>query len=98
MKLTLSGFQLFKTRVREVLDATSGVNLEDFLDDNELSSRPSAVLALRTEHPAWDDEQVKEELQRLVDMYHQQALDALTDLDSLELKRLLYQVTEKILG
>lgn len=73
-------------------------DLEDFLDDNELSSRPSAVLALRTEHPAWDDEQVKEELQRLVDMYHQQALDALTDLDSLELKRLLYQVTEKILG
>ncbi|MCQ2090059.1 MAG: hypothetical protein MJY93_07405 [Fibrobacter sp.] len=36
MKLTLSGFQLFKTRVREVLDATSGVNLEDFLDDDNL--------------------------------------------------------------
>ncbi|MCF0222477.1 MAG: hypothetical protein HUK19_09305 [Fibrobacter sp.] len=36
MKLTLSGFQLFKTRIREVLDATSGVNLEDFLDDDNL--------------------------------------------------------------
>ena len=32
MKLFLSGFQLFKARVREVLDSTSGVNLDDFLD------------------------------------------------------------------
>lgn len=36
MKLTLSGFQMFKIRVREVLDATSGINLEDFLDDDNL--------------------------------------------------------------
>lgn len=36
MKLTLSGFQMFKIRVREVLDATSGINLDDFLDDDNL--------------------------------------------------------------
>ena len=51
-----------------------------------------------TEHPAWNQEEVKAELKRLTDLYHQQALDALTNLDELELKRLLYQVTEKILG
>lgn len=36
MRLFLSGFQLFKARVKEVLDATSGVNLDDFLDDDHL--------------------------------------------------------------
>lgn len=36
MKLTLSGFQLFKIRIKEVLDATSSVNLDDFLDDDNL--------------------------------------------------------------
>ena len=80
-------------------------DLEDFVQDNpQLSdvrcqmSRPTAVLALKTEHPTWSTEEVKDELQRLTDFYHQQALDALTELDELELKRLLYQVTEKILG
>lgn len=73
-------------------------DLEDFVQDNKMAYRPSAVLALQTEHPTWNDEEVKTELQRLTDFYHQQALDALTELDELELKRLLYQVTEKILG
>ena len=73
-------------------------DLDDFVQDNELACHPSAVLALRTEHPTWTDEQVKTQLQQLVDKYHQQALDALSELDELELKRLLYQVTEKILG
>ena len=41
---------------------------------------------------------MKTELQRMTDLYHQQALDALNGMDELELKRLLYQVTEKILG
>ena len=40
---------------------------------------------------------MKTELQRLTDLYHQQAIDALNGLDQLELKRLLYQVTEKIM-
>lgn len=73
-------------------------DLEDFVADNEEACRPSAALALMTEHPAWSQEEVKAELKRLTDLYHQQALDALTDLDELELKRLLYQVTERILG
>ncbi len=72
-------------------------DMEDFCQDNELAVRPSAVLALRTMHSDWDDERVKEELQRMVSQYKQQALDALDSLDCLELKRLLYQVTEKIL-
>ena len=75
-------------------------DLEDFSQDNGPSTmkRPTAVLALRTEHPSWSEDEVKTELQRLTDLYHQQALDALTELDELELKRLLYQVTEKIMG
>ena len=73
-------------------------DLEDFVQDNQLAHRPSAVLALQTEHPTWSQEEVKTELQRMTDLYHQQALDALNGMDELELKRLLYQVTEKILG
>ncbi len=73
-------------------------DLEDFVQDNELACRPSAALALMNEHPAWSQEEVMAELKRLTDQYHQQALDALTNLSELELKRLLYQVTEKILG
>ena len=72
-------------------------DLEDFVQDNEMAHRPSAALALSTEHPSWSLVEVKAELQRLTDHYHQQALDALDELDELELKRLLYQVTEKIL-
>ena len=72
-------------------------DLEDFVQDNEMTCRPTAALALKTEHPTWSIEEIKTELQRLTDLYHQQALDALTGLDELELKRLLYQVTEKIL-
>ena len=40
---------------------------------------------------------MKDELSGMIDQYKQQALDALNELDCLELKRLLYQVTEKIL-
>lgn len=73
-------------------------DLEDDTQPSTSSSRPTAVLALQTEHPTWSQEEVKEELQRLTDLYHQRALDALNEMDELELKRLLYQVTEKILG
>ncbi|MCQ2064168.1 MAG: hypothetical protein MJY99_12615 [Fibrobacter sp.] len=31
-----SGFQSFKTRIREILSATSHATLEDFLDDDSL--------------------------------------------------------------
>lgn len=72
-------------------------DLEDITQDVAVACHPTAAQALRTEHPEWSQEEVKTELQRLTDFYHQQALDALTELDKLELKRLLYQITEKIL-
>ena len=72
-------------------------DMEDVSQDNGINQRPSAVFALRNEHPEWDDDAVKGELKGMIEQYKQQALDALNDLDCLELKRLLYQVTEKIL-
>lgn len=71
-------------------------DLDDFVADNEMAQRPSAVLALRNEHPEWNDTQVREELTRLIGQYHQMALDALTDMRELELKRLLYQVINEL--
>ena len=71
--------------------------LKDDLEDVSQDRSPSAVFALRHEHPDWSEEAVKEELNGMIDQYKQQALDTLNDLDCLELKRLLYQVTEKIL-
>lgn len=71
--------------------------LKDDLEDVSQDRSPSAIFALRNEHPDWSDEAVKAELNGMIDQYKQQALDALNDLDCLELKRLLYQVTEKIL-
>lgn len=73
-------------------------DLDDFHDDTEIAKRPSAVLALRNEHPEWSEEEVKNELVRLIDDYHQMALSSLELADNIELKRLLFQVTEKILG
>ena len=72
-------------------------DLEDLSLDNGEHQRPTAVYALRYEHPDWSDKMVSEKLSEMIDDYKQQALDALNDLDCLELKRLLYQVTEKIL-
>jgi len=71
--------------------------LKDDLEDVSQDRSPSAVFALRHEHPDWSDEMVRNELNGMIDQYKQQALDTLNDLDCLELKRLLYQVTEKIL-
>ena len=71
-------------------------DLEDYMQDKVLATHPSAVLALQNEHPTWNGDEVRIELQRLTEHFHQEALDALNALDELELKRLLYQVTEKI--
>lgn len=38
MNSYISGFQMFKTRIIEVLNATSGANLDDFIDDAGLRS------------------------------------------------------------
>lgn len=72
-------------------------DLEDDLQDNVTGQKPSAVLAIQTEHPEWSRQEVRKFLSDLAEDYHQQALNALAKVDKLELKRLLFQVTSKIL-
>ena len=72
-------------------------DMEDHAQDRRKTTHPTAVLALQTEHPTWNQREVPAELQRMIDFYHQQAIDALNGLEQFELKRLLYQVTERIL-
>lgn len=72
-------------------------DLEDYVQDHQQATHPTAVLALQTEHPTWNQQEVQAELQRMTGLYHQQAIDALNGLEQLELKRLLFQVTERIL-
>lgn len=72
-------------------------DLTDYKEDNVIAHRPSAIRALQEENPEWTVEQIVEETQRLSEEYHQKALNELGFIDNLELKRLLFQVTEKIL-
>ncbi len=72
-------------------------DLSDYQEDNVIAHRPSAILALKNEHEDWSVEEVIEEVKRLSEVYHQKALNALGGVDNLELKRLLFVVTEKIL-
>lgn len=69
----------------------------DYTSDNVDAYRPSAPLALHTEHPELKKEDVLKEMERLAEEYHISALNALGKIDNLELKRLLFQVTEKVL-
>lgn len=71
-------------------------DLDDYEADNELAHRPSAVLALRNEHPDWDKARLTDELRQLIGQYHQMAFDALADMDQVELKRLLYLVINEL--
>lgn len=73
-------------------------DIEDCLQDDGEQRRPSAILALLSEHKEWTREEAIEEVRRLVEHHHQLALNTLGKVDCLELKRLLFQVTEKILG
>lgn len=72
-------------------------DLSDYQEDNLIAHRPSAILALQNEHEDWSVDEVIEEVKRLSEEYHQKALNALGGVDNLELKRLLFVVTEKIL-
>jgi geranylgeranyl pyrophosphate synthase len=93
-----SGIQHLRSLLHNYSEALGiAYQLKDDLEDVSQDQSPSAVFALRNEHPDWSDEAVRNELNGMIDQYKQQALDALNDLDCLELKRLLYQVTEKIL-
>lgn len=74
--------------------------LEDDLDDisDEHTDKPSAVHALRKQYPDASDDDIKNKVSALAEDYHTRALASLSEIDSFELKRLLFQATEKILG
>ncbi len=73
--------------------------LKDDLADihTEHTDKPSAVYALRKLHPEASDEEILTKLSALVEEYHIRTLTSLADLEEFELKRLLFQATEKIL-
>lgn len=71
---------------------------DDLADINgEHTSKPSAVHALRLQYPDASDEEIKDKVAALVEEYHTRALTSLAEIDDFELKRLLFQATEKIL-
>lgn len=71
---------------------------DDLADiDGEHTAKPSVVQALRQQYPEAPNEEIKNQVAALVEQYHIRALTSLTDIDSFELKRLLFQATEKIL-
>ena len=74
--------------------------LKDDLDDisDEHTIKPSAVKALQTEHPQATIDEIEAMVSLLANEHHTRALAALGKIDSFELKRLLFQATEKILG
>lgn len=71
---------------------------DDLADINhEQTAKPSAVHALRLQYPDASVEEIRNKVAALVEEYHTRALTLLADTDSFELKRLLFQATEKIL-
>ena len=74
--------------------------LEDDLADisDEHTVKPSAVKALQLENPQATTDEIALMVSRLANEYHTRALAALGPIHSFELKRLLFQATEKILG
>ena len=74
--------------------------LEDDLKDidDEHTAKPSAVHALRMQDSDATNDDIKNKISALADDYHTRALASLADIDSFELKRLLFQATEKILS
>lgn len=72
---------------------------DDLADINdEKTDKPSVVCALRQAQPDASDEAIRQRVSTLVDEYHTRALASLAGIRSFELKRLLFQATEKILG
>ena len=58
---------------------------------------PSAIAAIQKMHADWGNEQVLNEVKNLASEYHEKALDVISDISNLEAKRLLFQITEKVL-
>jgi geranylgeranyl pyrophosphate synthase len=65
--------------------------------DSEHTAKPSAVYALRQQFPGISDEEIRDNISAMVEEYQTRALASLAEIDSFELKRLLFQATERIL-
>lgn len=65
--------------------------------DSEHTAKPSAVYALRLQFPGISDEDIRDKMSAMVEEYQTRALASLAEIDSFELKRLLFQATERIL-
>ena len=74
--------------------------LKDDLSDinDEHTAKPSVVHALQLQYPDASDEDIKSKISVMVEDFHTKALASLAEIESFELKRLLFQATEKILG
>ena len=66
--------------------------------DSEHTAKPSAVYALRLQFPGISDEEIRDKMSVMVEEYQTRALASLAEIDCFELKRLLFQATERILG
>ena len=73
--------------------------LKDDMSDinSEHTVKPSAVYALRLQFPGISDEEIRGKMSAMVEEYQTRALASLAEIDSFELKRLLFQATERIL-
>ena len=71
--------------------------INDDLDDEMDPSVPSALSAMRHSHPEMTEECIRENLTLLSASYRNNALEAIERSGSPELKRLLFQITGKIL-
>ena len=67
-------------------------DIEDYQEDNVLSHRPTVILAIQSEHPEWEKDELIAEAKIRMEQYRRRALDVLEGLENVELKRLLYQV------
>jgi geranylgeranyl pyrophosphate synthase len=71
---------------------------DDMFDiDSEHTAKPSAVYALKLQFPGISDEEIRDKMSAMVEEYQTRALASLAEIDSFELKRLLFQATERIL-
>ena len=71
--------------------------INDDLDDAMDPSVPSALSAMRHSHPGMSEEEIRESLSLQSRSYRDKALEAVERSGSPELKRLLFQITGKIL-
>ena len=71
--------------------------INDDLEDEMDPSVPSAMSAMRHSHPEMTEESIRESLTLLSASYRNNALETIERSENTELKRLLFQITGKIL-